>query len=78
MNPTNISLQAPLRDPEPSEFIAESLSVHDQNCIGCQTHRRHVMVSFTRKGDPAVYDLFLTEHQTTRLAAKLREQVVNQ
>lgn len=67
MSPTDISL--------PSEFLADTLSVHNQNCIGCMTHRRHVMVSFTRKGDPVVYDLFLTHEQAKNLTVSLLDLV---
>lgn len=50
------------RDPGPTEFLAESLSVHNRKCIGCLTHGMDTMISFARKGDPVVYDLFLKSH----------------
>lgn len=59
------------RDPGPTEFLAESLSVHNRECIGCQTHGRDTMISFTRKGDPVVYDLFLNAEQRVSLATQL-------
>lgn len=65
------------RDPEPSEFVAVNLSVHDRECIGCQTHGRHIMLSFTRMGDPVVYDLFLTKSQTMNLASALLDDLAN-
>lgn len=63
------------RDPGPTEFIAESLSVYNQECLGCQTHGRHVMVSFSRKGEPLVYDLFLTREQAKNLTVSLLDLV---
>lgn len=71
-SPTYIPLP---RDPEPSEFLAESLSVHNRKCIGCMTHRKDIMISFTRKGDPMVYDLFLTYEQARNLTESLLELV---
>ena len=55
------------RPPEPSEFVAKTLSVHGPKSVGCQTHGRHAMVSFTREGDHTVYDLLLTADQAARL-----------
>lgn len=71
-SPTYIPLP---RDPEPSEFLAESLSVHNRKCIGCMTHGKDIMISFTRKGDPMVYDLFLTYEQAKNLTVSLLELV---
>lgn len=61
----------PPREPEPSEFLADALSVNDRKCIGCMTHGKDIMISFTRKGDPVVYDLFLTHEQATTLVTAL-------
>ncbi len=59
----------------PTESIVDTLRVHGPTCIGCQRHKRHIMLSYTEPTETSpkpVYDLFLTRQQARDLCDSLR------
>lgn len=64
-----------------TEFLAENVTVHGKNCVGCQRWDRDIMVSFMDKnksydgGIGTYFDLFLTTEQAIRLRDGLTKEL---
>ena len=61
------------------EKIVTSISVHGHGCVGCQRHRRPVMVTIQDESDHVgckFVDIFLTEEQARTLVSQVGEAVM--
>ncbi len=55
------------RDPSKNEYFPTDISIHDSECIGCQTWNKEIMISATvpdKEGIVTFMDMFLDRKST--------------
>jgi hypothetical protein len=59
------------------EFIVKTMHVYGKNCLGCQYHKKDVMLSFSTPEGLRIHDIFLTNAQAQQLIIQLRKTLRN-
>lgn len=51
------------------------IKAFDKNCIGCQNHKKEIMISFRTEGKPDFNDIFLSEEQAKNLVLSIEKSL---
>lgn len=58
------------------ESSVTNIRAYDKNVLGCQRHKKDVMISFQIENDKDFYDIFLSAEQAEYLLTTLQKSLI--